>query len=104
MTEYLINNTPIEKTIRDCTDSREFVSIRTVNGGAIYEGKVIGKSIRWYYSTLSEDCIRYVKNNNKVPKTEGARPMMQLCEELPLALDYNWYNNEATDILKGLSS
>lgn len=35
VTQYLLNDTPVEKTIRSCSDIREFVSIRNVKGGGI---------------------------------------------------------------------
>ena len=51
--QFLIDNTPIEETIRNCQDIRQFVTIRTVNGGAVYDGKLIGKSIRYYHASDS---------------------------------------------------
>lgn len=97
---YLTDGTKIEETVKSCEDIRKFTNLRTVNGGAVYEGELIGKAIRWYYSTESLDCIRYKTSGNKVPTTEGAVPMMTLSEELPSDLDYQWYINEARRILK----
>ena len=34
-TEYLLHGTPVEETIRRCTDIREFISIRGVTGGGV---------------------------------------------------------------------
>jgi DNA polymerase elongation subunit (family B) len=34
--EYLAHDTPIEDTIRNCKDIRKFLTVRTVNGGAVY--------------------------------------------------------------------
>lgn len=100
--DHVVNGSDIETTIRNCKDSAKFATIRTVNGGAVCNGQVIGKSIRWYYSTAIDDCIRYAKNDNKVPKTDGAWPMMQLRKTIPGDLDYQWYINEANEILGSL--
>lgn len=35
--EFLANGTPIEKTVRGCTDIRKFLSARTVRGGALFD-------------------------------------------------------------------
>lgn len=34
-TQYLLNNTPLEETIRACTDIRQFISIRGVSSGGV---------------------------------------------------------------------
>lgn len=100
--DYLVNGSDMNQTITDCTDMAKFSSLRTVNGGATFGGEVIGKSIRWYYSDVIEGCISYAKNGNKVPKTDGARPMMELLKEIPSDLDYNYYFAEAKTILESL--
>lgn len=65
------------------------------------EIEYLGKSIRWYYA-VSENraLIVYAGSGNKVPKSEGAKPMMELPSELPDDLDYDWYINEARRIMK----
>lgn len=100
--KYIIENVPLDITINYCTDVTKFTSIRTVNGGAQVEGVVIGKSIRWYYAKDHNDYIRYAKNGNKVPKTDGAKPMMELSDTVPDDLDYQYYIDEAQTILEGL--
>ena len=63
----------------------------------------LGKAIRWYYATSEENyCHRivYAKNGNKVPKSDGAKPLMELIEGLPKDLDLDWYIKEANRILK----
>ena len=103
--DYLVNGTDMNQMILDCTDMAKFASLRTVNGGATFEGEVIGKSIRWYYATgMSKDVhsITYFKNGNGVPKTHGAKPMMELLKEIPSDLDYNYYFDEAKTILESL--
>lgn len=100
--DYLLNGTPIEDFIKSCTDINKFVSARTVKGGGVYDGEYLGKMVRWYYSLESKGCISYSTNGNKVPKTDGCKPLMDLPDELPKDLDYEWYFNEAIDKLKEL--
>ena len=89
----IANGTPIERTIRRCDDIRRFVTVRRVTGGALWRGENIGKAIRYYYATSvpSEETIRYVKNGNKVPMSEGTRPLMQLPDAFPDDVDYDVY-------------
>ena len=47
---------------------------------------------------LGLEPLRYVKNGNKVPKTEGARACMALPVGKPADLDYTWYYREACKI------
>jgi len=98
--KYLSDETPISKTISECKDIREFLSIRTVKGGAVdQEGQRLGKAIRWYYSNSVTEPIRYEKNGNKVPRSEGARALMNLDGEFPSDVDYTWYMNEGRKVL-----
>jgi hypothetical protein len=99
--QYLANNTDTLKTITDCTDMNKFVSVRRVNGGALWRGEKLGKAVRFYYSTEIDqnECIRYPTNANKVPKSAGARPLMTLPDELPNDIDYELYNCMAHNLL-----
>ena len=98
--EYLLHSTPVEDTIKACVDIRRFVTIRTVKGGAVKDNVLIGKVIRWYYGADELDIIRYKTNGNKVPRTDGAIPLMELPDVLPSDIDYNWYITEANKLLK----
>lgn len=95
----LRDKTPIEDTIRKCKDITKFITVRTVNGGAIHDGVLLGKAIRWYYSSTDLDAIYYSTNGNKVPRSDGATPIMNLPNKFPIDVDYNWYIEEALDIL-----
>ncbi|AUA71572.1 hypothetical protein CWI25_16720 [Pseudomonas aeruginosa] len=71
----------------------------------IRDAVYLGKAVRWYYALGETRDIRYRKqnvsgNHNKVPRTEGARPLMELPEEFPDDVDYGWYVREAVSILK----
>jgi hypothetical protein len=96
---YLKDGTPIEETIRACKDIRKFVTVRTVKGGGVYAGQYLGKVVRWYYGTDSLGTINYVKSGNKVPRTDGCVPLMDLPVDFPNNVDYNWYVNETNDLL-----
>lgn len=96
---FLTKQVPIEQTIQSCQDIRKFVSVRKVNGGAVKAGEYLGKSIRWYYATGIEGEIIYAQSGNKVPLTDGAKPLLQLPESFPADVDYDWYIKEAEKML-----
>ena len=97
---YLTKQTPIKETILQCQDIRQFITLRTVQGGATKDGVNIGKSIRWYHSTSTHSAIHYAKNNNKVPKSDGAMPLLNYPDSLPPDMDYQFYIQEAKNIIK----
>lgn len=95
---HLTGKGSIISTIKGCTDIRKFITLRTVNGGAIWpvrgdgdnvtpvsrvmDGQFLGKAIRWYYAKGVDWAIHYKKptktgNHNKVPKSDGAKPIME---------------------------
>ena len=106
--ELLLNNTPIEKTIRECRSINKFVNVRTVKGGAVKlynegePGLFLGKAIRWYYAVDMVGDIVYAKSGNKVPKTKGANPIMELPDAFPHDVDYERYENETIKILRNM--
>lgn len=100
--EFLMSGKPVEQTIKACGDIRKFLNIRTVNGGAIHDGNKLGKAIRWYYGANELDAIYYVTSGNKVPKSDGGVPLMDLPDKFPKDVDYQWYINEANSILKDI--
>lgn len=97
---FLKDNAPLEKTINDCKDVRRFLSVRAVTGGAVYKGDYLGKVVRFYYAKNGTS-IHYAKNNNKVPKSDGCKPLMELTE-LPNDIDYVRYVREAEGILESI--
>jgi hypothetical protein len=96
---FLAYKKPIIETIMTCTDIRKFVSVRTVKGGASKDGSYLGKAVRWYYAKGEKGTINTVQSGNKVPKTEGAKPLMILPTSLPDDLNYDYYIREAKEIL-----
>lgn len=99
--EFGARGTPIEQTIREAQDIRDFLIVRQVTGGAVWRGQRLGKAVRYYYSldTASDECIHYVKNGNRVPRSAGAKPLMTLPDAMPEDIDYAAYI-EAADKLR----
>ena len=101
------HGTDVAETIRACRDIRQFVTVIKADGGATWRGDPLGKVVRYYWSTDGDPIIKVKKhpstgNQPKVPKTEGARPCMDLPDEFPGDIDYDRYEREATDILTAL--
>lgn len=125
---FLSTGVPASKTIRECRDIRKFVTVRTVKGGAIWnvkeveferigkrgqqlkpgirfdasEAEYLGKAIRWIQSTCGNGAIHYKDSLNRVPKSEGARPLMELPDEWPDDVDFTWYVKEARRMLEDI--
>ena len=101
---YLSKGTPIEQTIHACSDVTKFLMVRGVTGGGLWEDEYLGKAVRFYYSkdVDQETCIRYVKSGNKVPISDGCRPMMQLVDAVPADMDRARYIAMTYDMLRGL--
>jgi hypothetical protein len=159
---------PVEKTIRECTDIRKFVTVRTVRGGGVqmlatrYDDtltpgqkrdlllaagcmqvapgplskakfdwtpdgcgydvetayrihcgedsvRYLGKVVRFYIGHSSLGAIYYKDKNkaggrNKVPKSDGAVPVMDLPATLPTDIDYAHYIREANEILNDIGA
>ena len=101
---YLSTGASIEKTIDDCRDIAKFVTIRRVEGGGVWMGDYLGKAVRFYYSNSvdRDQHIAYAKNSNKVPKSDGARPLMELPPDFPDDVDIERYIEMGIDMLKDL--
>jgi len=61
----------------------------------------VGKVVRFYYA-INGNPMFYKKSGNRVPKTEGCRPMMKLKKKIPKDLDYDKYISLANQYLKEL--
>jgi hypothetical protein len=103
--EFIANGTPIEKTITDCEDIRKFVTVRRVTGGALFRGEYLGKAVRFYHSCdlgLADMSLVYAKNGNKVPMSQGCRPLMNLPNAFPEDVNFYYYYTKANEVLKGV--
>lgn len=97
---WLRDDTPVDRTVRECTDIRKFVTVRSVKGGAVDQaGDYLGKAVRWYYARGVDGALRYQVNNYTVARSEGARALMELPAEFPRDIDHAWYEREALAIL-----
>jgi hypothetical protein len=98
---YIATGEPIDKTITQCGDITKFCTVRQVKGGAKWRGEQLGKAVRFYISTsvASDECIHYNLNNNRVPKSAGARPLMQLPDTFPDDVCYRSYLVAAEKLL-----
>lgn len=98
---FIRNNVSVADTIYNCNDPYKFLTIRTVNGGAVKDDKYLSKVVRWYYGN-SDTAIHYIKNGYKVPKSQGSIPLMDVGDITvqEMELDYEWYINEVNRCLK----
>jgi len=100
---FLSEGTCIDTTIESCKDLTKFIMLRRVNGGAVWMGQELGKAVRYYHSndpTLAGESINYVTNSNKVPKSLGCRPAMDLPEQFPSDVDTQLYIDKAVKLLE----
>lgn len=97
--KYLTENVPFIETIKDCRDITKFVTVRNVKGGAVKGRLYLGKAVRWYYARNINSTINYKSNGNTVPRTFGARPLMEITGLFPGDVDYSWYERECNDLL-----
>lgn len=95
----IISNIPIQKTIRECKDLTKFVAVRNVKGGAHWQQQYLGKVIRYYWAKNVIGGFHYIESNNLVPDTEGALPLMDLPDELPTDINYEWYIARTREML-----
>lgn len=104
---YLSTGAPIESTVRSCTDIRKFLTLRRVTGGAVtaHDGHInnhLGKVVRWYCSTQGESALYYATSMDRVPRTKGAAPTMNLPEHFPEDVHMDWYIAEANEMLMAI--
>ncbi len=102
LVKFLVDAVPIEQTVTSCRDITRFVTVRNVRGGAVKSGEYLGKCIRWYVSTEMKGEINYLTSGNKVPNSDHARPLMELPEEFPADIDYQFYINKTTEMLSDI--
>lgn len=150
--KYILDGVPLERTIRQCSDIRKFVTVRAVRGGGSWVSEVmptgaiaqkrealikagwvtgdagktwfepcgdniarntndaikllqasvprqyLGKAVRWYYGAGQRGYIA-ATNGDKVSRSEGAKPCMELPNVMPPDINYDWYVQEAKDLL-----
>lgn len=105
--QFILDDTPIEETIRSSKDVTAFVTLINAAGGATWRDEYLGKVVRYIWSTDGDPIIKVkahetTGNRPKVPKTDGCRPVMTLPKEFPSDIDYDRYIQEANKILTEL--
>lgn len=73
------------------------------------ETRYLGKVVRFYIGHSSLGAIYYREKNktggrNKVPRSDGAVPVMDLPATLPTDIDYGYYIREANEILNDIGA
>ena len=98
---HLKDRTDPKQTVLNCKEISRFLTTRAVRGGGrwTYDGSYLGKTVRWYYGVDDTGTIHYIKSGNKVPRSDGAVPCMNLPVDFPNNVDYNWYIKEVDELL-----
>lgn len=97
--KLLIDKKETNETIQECQDITKFVAVRNVKGGAHKDRHYLGKVIRYYWAKNTIGTIQYIESGNNVPDTEGAKPLMDLPDELPKDINYQWYIDRTKEML-----
>lgn len=108
---FLTNGDYIADTIRNCKDVRKFLIVRSVTGGAVWNGQYLGRVVRWVW-TKNGKAIHGAKPTakqkekgqvigSKVATSDNARPIMEL-GEFPNDIYYEKYISEAMDVLEDI--
>lgn len=99
MIDYIKIGIPFEQTIKSCYDVTKFLTVTTVNnGGAMYEGKHLGRAVRFYHCKGTSGSIRVKDNDNLVPETTGCKPLMDIRGGMPKDIDFDWYISRCRDL------
>jgi hypothetical protein len=106
---YLVDRVPIRDTIINEKNLNKFLVVRSVKGGAVKiwddgHSEFLGKTVRWYYGREVDGSFVYALTGNKVPASEGAKPMMVIPNVFPHDIDYEWYIHNALKILTSVGA
>jgi len=95
------NAQTVKNIICNSTDIKKFLTVRKVQGGAVWRGEKLGRAVRFYNSLTvkSDESIHYLLNNNRVPNSAGCKPRMDLPDTLPNDIDYHAYVVAAEKLL-----
>jgi hypothetical protein len=127
---FIADGVPIAETIKGCTDIRQFVAVRKVTGGAVWDAGAIWQKVKTgekvskvgtvsdktkemiveggtylgkvarWYWSTNASGIHYKTNSNKVPRADNSTPAMVLPDAIPADLDYGRYIQEAYELLE----
>lgn len=103
--DFITKGVAIEQTIRGGTDIRDYVTVVNVRGGGTWNGKYLGKVVRYIWGNDGAEILYKTAdprtgNFKKVSNSDGCVPMMDLPAEFPSHLiDYERYLAEAREML-----
>ena len=111
LTEYFINGTPIEETIRNCKNLNDFITYQKVSKDykVEYDGKLISRINRYYASTngyylfkCKVDAEGNRTDYNHMLKASGVTIVNNLddVKEFPTNINYRYYIGEVNKIIK----
>lgn len=100
--KHLQTGEPLSKLVRE-GQPHDYVTVRKVTAGGMWNNKYLGKIVRWYWSTEGAPILS-IKKGDKVATSDGAYPAMTLPETLPPTLDYARYEKAAMEALAGLGT
>lgn len=66
----------------------------------------VGKTVRWYYAKDVPGELVYAMSGNKVPRSDGAKPLMAFNDNMlvPSDVDHDWYITEAVRMLRDIGA
>lgn len=66
----------------------------------------VGKTVRWYYAKDVPGELVYAQSGNKVPRSDGAKPIMAFNDNFTVApdVDHDWYITEAVRMLRDIAA
>ena len=102
--KWLRDGVSVRDTIQSCTDITKFVTIRSVKGGAVKGDLYLGRAVRWYYASGETGHMQYKINGYTVPRSEWAKPLMDLPEDFPDDVNIDWYVAETMSILEDVGA
>ena len=102
--KWLRDGVSVRDTIEACKDITKFVTIRSVKGGAVKGDLYLGRAVRWYYASGETGHMQYKINGYTVPRSEWAKPLMDLPEDFPDDVNIDWYVAETMSILEDVGA
>jgi len=103
--QFCANGIPVEDTIENCTDIKEFLYLRKVGGGAMYRDEKVGATCRWYTCLPNSGGgnLTYFKTGNSVPNAHSVMLCNKLTSyDIPDNLDKEAYIERAKNMIEAI--
>lgn len=107
--KYLADKTPVEETVKSCTDIRKFLTYQKVNKqySVEYNDKIIARINRYYFSTNGYNLFKCKIDSNgtrsnyiSIGHSIKIANKLSDFKELPTDIDYRYYIKEANKIIE----